>query len=221
MELHKKLRLTAEKPLWLINAPDDVLPLFDQFEIKQKPGKEKPIPQVVVFVYNRDELEHYLVKLNPWIGHETVCWYAYPKQTSGITSDLIKMESWDIVAKLGYRGQTSVAISEVWSSLRMTNAPPKKPSAYNIPPEQRNVPGIDFVKRTVQMPDDALKMVRKQKGMEEFFNKMAFTHKKEHVVAIVEAKKPETRQRRIEKMVEMLQQGMMAKPLTPKGGPSI
>jgi uncharacterized protein YdeI (YjbR/CyaY-like superfamily) len=35
---------------------------------------------------------------------------------------------------------------------------------------------------------------------------MSFTHKKEYVEAIVEAKKPETRQRRIEKMVEAVSQ---------------
>jgi len=211
MELLKKLRLNTEKTLWLINAPDDVLPLFPGFDIKQKTTKEKPLAQVIVFVYNRDELEHYMAKLDPWIGHETVCWYAYPKQTSGITSDLIKMESWDIVAKMGYRGQTSVAISDVWSSLRVTNAPPKKTSTYNIPPEQRNVPGIDFVKRTAQLPEDAIKAVKKHKGMEEFFNRLAFTHKKEHIMAIADAKKPETRQRRIEKMVEMLGRQMVAK----------
>ena len=41
-----------------------------------------------------------------------------------------------------------------------------------------------------------------------FFNALAFTHKKEHVIAIMDAKKKETRTRRIQKMVMMLQDQM-------------
>ncbi len=66
------------------------------------------------------------------------------------------MKSWDIVFQSGYRPQTSVSINGDWTGLRVTNAPAKKPSTYNIAPEDRNIEGIDFVKRTVQLPADAL-----------------------------------------------------------------
>lgn len=41
-------------------------------------------------------------------------------------------------------------------------------------------------------------------GVRSVFDGMSYTHRKEHVRAIEEAKKPETRQRRIEKAIEML-----------------
>ena len=44
-----------------------------------------------------------------------------------------------------------------------------------------------------------------------FFDGLAFTHKKEHVEAILQAKKPETRERRIVRMTEMLSEHMQAK----------
>jgi uncharacterized protein YdeI (YjbR/CyaY-like superfamily) len=47
--------------------------------------------------------------------------------------------------------------------------------------------------------------------MAAFFNSMAFSHKKEHVIAILDAKKEDTRRRRIEKMVELLLQKMHVK----------
>jgi len=47
-------------------------------------------------------------------------------------------------------------------------------------------------------------MMKPHKGLEDFFYSMSFTHKREYVEAIVDAKKPETRQRRIEKMIEMV-----------------
>ena len=40
-----------------------------------------------------------------------------------------------------------------------------------------------------------------------FFDKLSYTHKREYVTWISEAKKPETRQARILKTIEMLKQG--------------
>lgn len=62
---------------------------------------------------------------------------------------------------------------------------------------------LDSAKRTVELPDDAAKALDKAK-LRKKFDALAFTHQKEHVRAILEAKKPETRSRRIEVMLEML-----------------
>lgn len=211
MELLKKLRIKTEEPIWLINAPADTLYLFDDLTVKEKLGKEKSVSQLILFAADSRELAHYITKLAPYIGHETLFWIAYPKKSGSISSDLIKMEGWDVMFQSGYRGQTSVSINDDWTGMRFTNAPAKKPSTYNLPPEERNIEGIDFIKRTVKLPPDALAAVKKHKGLEDYFSSLAFTHKKEHVVAILDAKKPETRTRRIEKMIEMLQQKMHAK----------
>lgn len=211
MDLLKKLHVNIDKPLWVINAPANCLYLFDGLTIKQKTGKEKPVSQLIVFLTSSNELVHYIDKLAPYIGHETLFWIAWPKKSGAVSSDLIHMKSWDVVFNSGYRGQTSVSINDNWTGFRVTNAPPKKPPTYGIAPEDRNVEGIDFVKRTVQLPADALVAVRRYKGLENYFNSLAFTHKKEHVMAILDAKKVDTRRRRIEKMIEMLQQKMHIK----------
>ena len=122
------------------------------------------------------------------------------------------MKAWDIVFKSGYRGQTSVSINDTWTGMRFTNAPKKTATICDLPMEERKVEGIDFVNRTVHLPADALSALNKYKGMAAFFSAMSFTHKKEYVQAIVDAKKEETRKRRIEKTIEMLLQKMMAKP---------
>ena len=46
--------------------------------------------------------------------------------------------------------------------------------------------------------------------MAEFFDGLAFTHKEEHVEAILQAKKPETRERKIVRMTAMLASQMQA-----------
>ncbi len=62
----------------------------------------------------------------------------------------------------------------------------------------------DTKPRTVEIPDDlAEKLKRNLKILEQFY-KLSYTHKKEYVKWINDAKKPETRKRRIQKTLEML-----------------
>lgn len=208
MELLKKLRINVSQPLWAINLPPDCICLFEMPEIKQKLSGKTPVNQLILFAEDSGVLARWIPLLASYIAHDTLFWIAYPKKTGAITSDLIQMKPWDIVFQSGYRGQTSVSINDDWTGMRFTNAPKSKPSICDLPMEERIVEGIDFVNRTVQLPADALAAVKKHNGMEAFFNAMAFTHKKEHVLAIVEAKKEDTRIRRIEKMIGMLGEKM-------------
>ncbi len=61
----------------------------------------------------------------------------------------------------------------------------------------------DTEKRTVEVPKDLAAALR-ESGLSEVFSKMSFTHRKEYVNSINDAKREETRVRRIEKTIEML-----------------
>ena len=61
----------------------------------------------------------------------------------------------------------------------------------------------DTEKRAVEVPKDLAEALKKA-GMTDVFAKMSFTHQKEYVNAVNDAKKVETRIRRIEKTIEML-----------------
>lgn len=63
----------------------------------------------------------------------------------------------------------------------------------------------DSEKRTVEIPE-ALAEVLKKEGLTEIFAKMSYTHQKEYVNAVKDAKKEETRMRRIAKTVEILRE---------------
>ena len=80
-----------------------------------------------------------------------------------------------------------------------------------VPQAERSKEFIDYAARTVSLPPDAARAVKKTAGMAAFFDGLAFTHKKEHVDAILQAKRPETRERRIMRMTEMLSEQMLAK----------
>lgn len=61
---------------------------------------------------------------------------------------------------------------------------------------------LNSAPREVEIPKD-LSAALKKAGLTKTFDALSYTHRKEHVRAIEEAKAPETRQRRIEKAVAM------------------
>jgi len=61
----------------------------------------------------------------------------------------------------------------------------------------------DIEPRIVEVPAD-LAIALKEAALQNAWEKLSFTHKKEHVGAIEEAKRPETRTRRIEKAINMI-----------------
>jgi len=65
----------------------------------------------------------------------------------------------------------------------------------------------DEEERTVEVPPEFQKLLKKE-GLLPSFDKLSYTHRKEYCRWITEAKKEETRLRRLEKAVEMLRSGI-------------
>ncbi len=65
----------------------------------------------------------------------------------------------------------------------------------------------DLTERTVEVPDELMRLL-KQEGLLPIFEKLSFTHRKEYCRWISDAKKEETRQRRLVKAAEMLRAGI-------------
>ena len=66
---------------------------------------------------------------------------------------------------------------------------------------------LDEAPRTVEVPPDLAKAFKSSRDAKETFDKLSFTHRKEYARWITEAKKQETRERRVEKTIEMLLAG--------------
>ncbi len=65
----------------------------------------------------------------------------------------------------------------------------------------------DTEPRVLEIPDDLAGELKKDKDAKASFDKLSYTHQKEYVTWINEAKKEETRQNRIIKTIEMLKKG--------------
>jgi len=69
----------------------------------------------------------------------------------------------------------------------------------------------DTEPRVIEVPADLLKEFKTNKDAKAFFDKLAYTHQKEYVKWIEEAKRDETRQARVIKTIEILKQGKQGK----------
>jgi hypothetical protein len=65
----------------------------------------------------------------------------------------------------------------------------------------------DTEPRMIEIPAELKKLFRTEKEAKAFFDKLSYTHQKEYVTWINEAKREETRQNRIAKTIEMLKIG--------------
>jgi regulator of protease activity HflC (stomatin/prohibitin superfamily) len=63
---------------------------------------------------------------------------------------------------------------------------------------------LDTQVRTVKPPPELSAAFKKNNAAKERWERLSYTHKKEHADAILQAKKPETRARRVEKALAML-----------------
>lgn len=65
----------------------------------------------------------------------------------------------------------------------------------------------DTEPRVIEIPAELKKAFKTEKEAKAFFDKLSYTHQREYVNWINEAKKEETRQNRIAKTIEMLKEG--------------
>jgi hypothetical protein len=125
----------------------------------------------------------------------------------------------DIVSALGSGRRPAVTITIGGHSYRTTVAVMGGPFLVPLSAENRTAAGIaagdrvevdielDTAVREVELPDDLVEALRDEAEARRFFDGLAFTHRKEWARWITEAKRPETRASRIEKMLGALREG--------------
>ena len=118
--LIKKLRIQPGQRLLILNAPEGYLSnlgqLPDGVEVNDVP--DGVFDFVQVFVKSITELEKQVPVAIKTVKYDGLLWICYPKQSSGIKTDINRDTGWSVVQKAGLRPVTQVAIDDTWSALR-------------------------------------------------------------------------------------------------------
>src|SRR5215470_6843704 len=131
-------------------------------------------------------------------------------QEKSLKTDL-GMGEWDAPKGSGWNPVAMIGLDDTWSSVRFKHSPGLEEARHKR--QEENIVDadgtvcVDRINRIVTPPKDLQKLLAKNAKAQAGFEPLAFTHKREYVTWILEAKKPETRTARLTKTVEMLAKG--------------
>jgi hypothetical protein len=153
-------------------------------------------------------------------------WIAYPKKSAKVDTDLTRDVGWSVIEGAGVVGVAVVSIDATWSALRFRpagdvvsrsgaheEASHKKGENGGAKAGGAKASGAKAAKspKTVKAPKDLAAAIEANEAARALWDGMAYSHRKEYVGWIEEAKKAETRARRVTKAVEMMAAGQKDK----------
>lgn len=219
MSLAKKLLIKTGQRVLVLRAPQTALDAIAPpagVELSTGNAARGPFDVVLIFVSSAKGLGDHAPKAITAVKPEGVLWFAYPKKVSGVESDLSRDGGWQPLVSRGWGPVAQVAIDATWSAVRFKpeaeverKNPGQLPGAMSKTSKTASSSGA--VKRPVAdlvVPDELTDGLKKDKAANATWKVLAPSHKREYVTWIAEAKKPETRARRIAQALGMLAQGI-------------
>ena len=127
--LVRKLGLKEGHRALIMNAPDGYVQTLGALppaaDVQTSGGGEFDVVQV--FVRTRADVdgnaETALGKLRPG----GILWFAYPKRSSKVQTDITRDVGWDALRDAGWRPVSQIAIDDTWSALRFRPVADVKP----------------------------------------------------------------------------------------------
>lgn len=145
---------------------------------------------ILLLAKNSREHENQMNVIQNLLHESVVFWVAYPKKNSGTKSDLHREMLWGHLKAYGLRPISQVALNDRWTAIRF------KPGTWTV------ASGL-LEKEEPELPQEMHTQLETE-GLLEVFQKMSKSHRREYIKAYLEAKKPETKQRRLTQLVEKL-----------------
>jgi len=204
----KKLQVKPGYVIKVIDAPEQAALIFGNIpsDVILKYNDEVDFNVLITFTTNKNQLDQQIKSNLMHIDAKTVIWIFYPKKSAKIKSDLDLMKSWEELDAFGLTPCASAAVNETWTALRLKLITEVKPSGLRNDHIKTNEFGkyIDTVNKIVNLPEDFKSALEDHSKVLDYFNNLAYTHRKEYVLWILSAKQEKTRLNRIEKSLGML-----------------
>ena len=205
--LRKKFQLKEEYSVLLLNSNPSVHPLFEGIRVQFEGMGDHSFDSVIFFARDEQEINQQLPKAEANRKPKGNLWLSYPKKSGSIPTELNRDSTWKAVLKFDMEPVRLISVNDDWSSMRLIKASERaKKSKLGQDP-----PGVDRTTKTATPPEDLQKVLEANPLALQFFEDLAFSHKREYLAWIHDAKKPETRERRIQKTIELLTAGKKTK----------
>lgn len=119
--LPRKLGLTAEQRVAVLGAPAGFIDLLGELPpgIELRNSARGKLDLAILFTRRRRELERRIDALGRAIHPDGGLWIAWPKRSSGVTTDMTEDVVRELALPLGLVDNKVCAIDETWSGLRV------------------------------------------------------------------------------------------------------
>jgi hypothetical protein len=119
--LAKKLGLRDGQRVWFSAMPESVYDEIDEYALELIPLDDpaKGIDAAHIFVTARAELDTLLAQLRHQIAPDGQVWVSWPKQASGVATDIVEDTIREVGLPLGFVDTKICAVDEVWSGLKL------------------------------------------------------------------------------------------------------
>jgi bacteriocin resistance YdeI/OmpD-like protein len=212
--LAEKLHLKPGMRFAVVNAPPGFQRTLGKLPagVTQVVSLKGTLDLVLLFLFTRKELKNQWPKALKSLKPDSSLWVAYPKKSSGVDSDLAEMNGdWDVCKNSAWQPVAVIAVDDIWSAVRFKQRPDlERARAARSEEGIRDADGtvcIDRKNRVVTPPGDLRGLLDRHTKAAAAFDALSFTNRKEYVVWIIDAKRPETRAARLSKTVELLSKG--------------
>ncbi|WLD92763.1 DUF3052 domain-containing protein [Alkalihalobacillus sp. AL-G] len=124
--LLKKMNYKNQSSVYVIKAPKEfetqMKEIADETTLLKDLNTDEKIGFVIVFCYEKADVEPHAQKIMPRLEEEALVWFAYPKKSSKrYKSDISRDTGWEPLGHTGFEPVRQVAIDEDWSALRFKN----------------------------------------------------------------------------------------------------
>ena len=206
----KKLHLEPSDKVLVLNASDDYVGALQQ-EVSvaaDVAGKRLHSYDFIhVFAASQEELINFAPVALNCLKANGILWISYPKASSGIQTDLTKDHGWDLLTKNDWGPVATVSMGDRWVAMRFRKLTKPKLQERTRAARMAKTKDSKTITRGVQVPADLLEALEAKPHALKTFETLAYSHRKEYVGWIIEAKREDTRVTRVRKAVEMIEAG--------------
>ncbi len=99
---------------WAVKRPVDL----EEIDLPDRPADAVAVELIVAFVASTSDIEERLAHVLPHYQRGGSLWFAYPKKSGAIKTDISRDHGWEPLAAYDLLPVTQVALNETWSALR-------------------------------------------------------------------------------------------------------
>jgi hypothetical protein len=206
--LLQKLRIRTGDRVAVLNAPDTATGLTMEIPLDVSVSHELQgtFQQIHCFVRNSAELDNLFPQAIPALEASGLLWIYFPKKSSKIQTDLSRDAGWERPGKAGFHAVSLIGLDDTWSAFafRRGDTPVSRPARQGSSDRTKY---IDQARRTIRLPADVRKAFKTRTNAARAFHALSFTHRREYIEWVLDARQAETRTRRIRKLVAELTKG--------------